>query len=417
MKTLKDLIQTFKEDPDKIAIINRKEYRKFEYNYQQLYNLSNKFATFLKNNNLKKGDKIIIWISNGIEYAACLFGAFLEGIIVVPIDKQSNISFVEKIQEQVNAKLIFQTKYQPKLKKIKTIFIEQLLNILENTKIKESNTQINENDIAQIVYTSGTTGDPKGVILTNKNTVSNINSLNQLREISEKDKFLSVLPLSHVFEQTIGLFVPTLNKSTIVYMGSLKLSSLFEAFREEKPTRITLVPRLLQLIYSGIMQEVKEKNKEKPFSFLLNISKKLPHALRKKLFYKIHKQLGNKLKYFICGGSTLDPELEKFYDTIGLPVVQGYGLTETSPVLTNNTLKKRKIGSVGKAIPGVKIKISKEKEVLTQGPNITQGYYQNPIKSKELFEKGWLIGCINRRRYFQIYRFYKLHELNQRNYN
>jgi long-chain acyl-CoA synthetase len=391
MKTLKELVEEIQNPKylEKIAIIDRREYRKFEYTYSQLYNLSRKFASFLKENNIKKGDKIIIWSPNGIEYVATLFGAFLEGIIVVPVDVKSNIDFVKKIQKQVDAKMIIQTRYNPKSNEINTIFIEQLLNILANIKIKENNIKINENDIAQINYTSGTTGEPKGVILTNKNIISNINSLNEMQQVRTQFKFLSALPLSHMFEQTVGLLLPITHNATIVYIKTLKLSSLFEAFEQEKPTHMIVVPRLLQLIHSGIIREVKEKEKEKQFSLVLGISKRLPRILKKKLFRKIHKSLGNNLQYFVCGGSTLEPDLEKFYDTIGLPIVQGYGLTETSPVLTNNTIDKRKYGSVGKAIPGIKIKISKG-DVLAKGNNITSGYYKNPIKTKELFSGTWL---------------------------
>jgi long-chain acyl-CoA synthetase len=388
MKTLKELVEETQNNPSKIAIIDRREYRKFEYTYQQLYDLSRKFATLLKKNNVKKGDKIIIWSPNGIEYVTALFGAFLEGVIVVPIDVKSNIDLIKKIQKQTGAKIIFQTQYNSKLQKTKTVFIEQLLDILEKIKIQKSNILINENDIAQINYTSGTTGEPKGVILTNKNIISNINSLNQMEQIKTNFKFLSALPLSHMFEQTIGLYLPILNNATIVYTRTLKTSNLFESFAQEQPTHMIIVPRLLQLIHSGIIQEVKEKNKEKQFSFALNISKKLPRILKKQIFHKIHKKLGNKLQYFVCGGSTLSPDIEKFYNTIGLPIVQGYGLTETSPTLTNNTIEKRKFGSVGKAIPGIKIKIEKG-EVLSQGNSITSGYYKNPTKTKELFSKRW----------------------------
>lgn len=388
MKILKELVEQTQNNPSKIAIIDRREYRKFEYTYQQLYDLSRKFATLLKKNNIKKGDKIIIWSPNGIEYVTTLFGAFLEGVIVVPIDVKSNIELIKKVQKQTDAKIIFQTLYHSKLQKTKTIFIEQLLDILEKIKIQKSNVPISENDMAQINYTSGTTGEPKGVILTNKNIISNINSLNQMKQMKPNFKFLSALPLSHMFEQTIGLYLPILNNATIAYTRTLKISNLFESFEQEQPTHMIIVPRLLQLIHSGIMQEVKEKNKEKQFSFALGVSKKLPRILRKQIFHKIHKKLGNKLQYFVCGGSSLTPDLEKFYDTIGLPIVQGYGLTETSPVLTNNMIEKRKLGSVGKVVPGIKIKIEKG-EVHAQGNNITSGYYKNPIKTKELFSKGW----------------------------
>ncbi len=384
MKTLADLIEGFKES-NKVAVIDRKEYRKFAYTYKELYKLSSKFAYFLKKNKVNKGDMIIVWSYNGIEYAIMLLGAFLAGVIVVPVDLRSDIVFARKIQNIVQAKLVFQTRHKPKLKQ-KTVFVEELLDSLEEGTYS---TDVNENDIAEIIYTSGTTGNPKGVILTHKNFISNLNAINSVEKVKSKFKFLSVLPLSHVFEQMTGFFVPLSQKASIVYVKTLKPSSLFEAFEDEKITNAAFVPRILELIYSGILQEVKKKNKENQFFIALKAAKYIPFSLRKLLFRKIHKKLGNNINYFISGGATLNEELERFYNSIGILVIQGYGLTETSPILTANTTKKHKIGSVGRAITGVEVSI-KNGEVVAKGDNITQGYYKNPTKTKELFEDGWL---------------------------
>jgi long-chain acyl-CoA synthetase len=303
-------------------------------------------------------------------------------VIVVPVDLRSNIEFVRKIQKQVDAKLIFQTKFKPKSKK--TVFVEELLDELEGVKAGKG-VKIDGNDIAEIVYTSGTTGEPKGVILTHKNFVSNLNALNQLERIHKNFRFLSVLPLSHVFEQVIGFFIPLSNKATIVYIRTLKASALFEAFQEEKITNTVIVPRLLELIRSGILQKVKN---EKLFLGLVKGIGNLPLILRRILLWKLHVKFGN-IKYFMVGGAVLDPELEKFYENIGIPILQGFGLTETSPVLTTNVLLDRKVGCVGRIVPGVELKIE-EGEVLAKGDSITQGYYKNPKKTKELFKEGWL---------------------------
>lgn len=386
IKTLKELVERFK-DSDKTAIIDRKEYRKFVYTYKELYELCRKFASFLRESKVKKGDKVIVWSYNGAEYAVILLGAFLEGIIAVPIDLRNNLDFVSKIQKEVKAKIVFQTRYKPR-SRIKTVFIEEILDLLKNAKTK-SLSEVNGNDVAEIIYTSGTTGKPKGVILTHKNFSSNINALNKVERIKPRFKFLSVLPLSHVFEQMIGLFIPLFNKATIVYIRTLKTKALFEAFSEERITNVAVVPRLLELIHSGILKKVKDEGKEKQFFSILKIAGKLPNSLRRTLFCKIHKKFGKNINYFMCGGATLDKELEEFYNAIGIPLLQGYGLTETSPVLTSNTLRNRRIGSVGALIPGVDIKID-EKEVLAKGDSMTQGYYKNPRQTKELFENGWL---------------------------
>ncbi len=394
MRTLNDLISGFR-DSDRTAIIDRKEYRRFCYTYKELYALSLKFASFLKKNDIKKGDRIIVWAYNGTEYAVILLGAFMEGVIVVPVDLRSNLDLVKKIDGLVNAKIIFQTRYKPKLKNKKIVFIEQIIGILSHIKIssvkkEKSPAIIQEDDIAEIIYTSGTTGKPKGVILTHKNLVSDINALNKIEKIDSMFRFLSVLPLSHVFEQMVGFFIPLSNKSTIVYIKSLKASALFKAFNQEKITNAVMVPRLLQLIYSGIIKKVKDKNKEKQFNLLLRFSEKLPFGLRKILFRKIHHKFGNRINYFMCGGAPLDRELERFYNATGFLILQGYGLTETSPVLTANTSKEWRLGSVGKPVPGVDIMVDKNKEILAKGDSITKGYFRDPKKTKELFKGSWL---------------------------
>jgi len=211
--------------------------------------------------------------------------------------------------------------------------------------------------------------------------------VNATAKLSPKQKFLSVLPLSHVFEQVIGFLVLLSNRTTIVYIRTLKTRDLFEAFHEERITNAAVVPRLLELIHAGILQKV--KNKEKFISQVQSIGK-LPLVFRKIIFHKIHQKFGGRIRYFVCGGAPLDESVEMFYDAIGLRIVQGYGLTESSPVLTTNTPVRKKLGSVGKAVPGVKIKISSDEEVLAKGDNITQGYYKNPKKTKEIFEDGWL---------------------------
>ncbi|MFH1064407.1 MAG: AMP-binding protein [Candidatus Woesearchaeota archaeon] len=384
LKTLKELVKSLK-DSDKTAITDRKEYRRFSYTYRELYLLSQKFAAFLKNKDVKKGDCIIVWSPNGIEYAVVMLGAFLRGAVLVPIDLRSNIDFVKDIAKQVRPKIVFQTRYKPKANR--SFFMEELLDTLEGIGAEEDTTTVNGNDLAEILYTSGTTGNPKGVMLTHRNIISNVISVNATARLFPKQTFLSVLPLSHVFEQVAGFLVLLSNRTTIVYLKTLKTRDLFEAFQDEQITNAAVVPRLLELIHTGILQKV--KNKEK-FTSLVQSIGKLPLMFRRAIFNKIHKKFGGRMTYFVCGGAPLDESVEKFYDAIGMRIVQGYGLTESSPVLTTNTPVRKKTGSVGKALPGVNIKISASGEVLAKGDNITQGYYKNPKKTKELFEDSWL---------------------------
>ena len=387
MQTITELIKNLKNQENNIAIINKTEFRTFKWTYKKLHTYIKKFSAFLQKNNIKKGDKIAILGPNSPEYVIAFLGSILNGTILVPIDIRSTDDFIEKITQQTQPKLFLTTKYKPTSIRTKKVYLENLEHILEPIKPSKKQIVINQNDIVEIVYTSGTTGTPKGVILTHRNITSNINSLKQIVQLDQTYRFLSLLPLSHLFEQTVGLFSPINSGSSIVYISSLRPSTIMNALTE-RITNIVIVPRLLELLKNKILAEVKEKNREKQFNFLLKLSKKTNFHLRKFLFPPIHKKFKN-IRFFIVGGAPLPQELEQFWEYMGFKIVQGYGLTECAPVISCNSPKERKQGSVGKILPNIEIKI-KDNEILVKGNNITLGYYQNPTKTKQLFLKGWM---------------------------
>jgi len=388
MNTLTPLINNLKKYNNNIAIINKTEFRTFLYTYSKLHTYIKKFSTFLEKNNIKKGDKIAILNPNSPEYVIIFLGAILKGVILIPIDIRSTNDFIQKILQQTQPKLFFITKYKNLKSNIRRIYIEDLEYLLENTKPSTKKTKINQNQIVEIVYTSGTTGTPKGVILTHKNIASNINSLEKFVKIDHTYRFLSLLPLSHLFEQTVGLLTPLNSGSSIVYISSLRPSTIMNALKENV-TNIVIVPRLLQSLKNKIISKVKNNNKEKQFNFLLKLAEKIKFKHRKLLFSKIHKKFKN-IKFFIVGGAPLDLELEKFWELLGFKIVQGYGLTEASPIISCNLPEERKIGSVGKILPDITVKLGRNNEILVKGDNITKGYYKNKERTKQLFTKAWM---------------------------
>ncbi|MFH1347123.1 MAG: AMP-binding protein, partial [Candidatus Margulisiibacteriota bacterium] len=252
-------------------------------------------------------------------------------------------------------------------------------------------------DTASIVYTSGTTGVPKGVMLTHRNIMSNVVSVASLFDLGPKDNFLSVLPLHHTFETTAGFLGPFHEGCTITYAESLKSYSILRNMRETGVTVMCGVPLLYQLFYDGILREVEEKGLSKVFSVLFAVSRFFKSVIGanigKTLFKTVHKKFGGKIRFFVSGGAALDPDVARNFDLMGFIILQGYGLSESSPILTCNTLKKNKIGSVGKAIPGVEIKIAGAEpvgEILAFGPNIMMGYYKRKELSSRVVVNGWL---------------------------
>ncbi len=373
---------------DKIFLIDYEPFRKKKYSYNKIYSQSISLVNYFSKNNLKKGDKIIIYLNNSSDYVSLLFACAISGVIAVPIDINNNIEFVEEISKKVKAKIIFCSLYKSP-KNGNVFFKEKLSDIYEEfSKSIKINFKIKEEDIFEIVYTSGTTSNPKGVVITNKNLASNIKSAqDSFTDLSDLN-ILSILPLSHLFEQNAGLFTPMILGTKIVYTSSRKSSTIIKVINQERISEIITVPLFLQTIKEKIENEAKKKNK---LNTLYNAIKKYENTskfIKKIVFSKIRKNLGN-LNLFLVGGAPLENETEKFWRSIGIDVLQGYGLTESSPLLTVNTLKKNKVGSVGIPVSGVEIKIIDD-EIVAKGDNIFSSYFENEIETNRIIKDGWL---------------------------
>lgn len=264
-----------------------------------------------------------------------------------------------------------------------------------------------EDDLCTLIYTSGTTGEPKGVMLTHKNIISNVMAVHEIIEVTVNDLFLSFLPLSHIFERMAGYYLPLTTGSQIAYAESIEkvASNLVEV----KPTVMTAVPRLFERIYSKIKKGVdaSPEKKQKIFNWAIAIGEeyhvarktehgvpvglKLKHKLADKLvFSKIREKTGGRLRFFVSGGAALARELGVFFESVGILVLEGYGLTESSPVIAVNRPFNYKFGTVGHTMPGVEVKIAPDGEILAYGPNIMKGYYKNKEETDKTIKNGWL---------------------------
>lgn len=388
MKNLLDIFNKFYERGDKTAIVYRTGVRRFVYSYKDIYALSLKMANWYKEQGINKGDKIILWAPNGPMWVVSFWGSILRGAIILPVDFTSQKEKVEKIAKITDTKIIIQSQY--KLDKVNNgsfvIDIEKVENIISDYDTSIEKIEILENDIAEIIYTSGTTGDPKGVILTHKNLLSQVIQVCKHVDMTGFN-FLSLLPLSHMFEQMGGLINLQYLGNHVVYIKTLKPSEIMQALEEEDIYAIMLVPRLLQLLKSGIEGKFKGSFL-RFFNFIQFTFRKAPVSVRKKVFFYIHKKFGKNFKMFVSGGAKLDIPTANFWSDLGFIVIEGYGLTECSPVLTANTLKYQKIGTVGKPLYGVSIKI-KDGEILAKGDNIFPGYYLNTEATEKVFDDGW----------------------------
>ncbi|MAJ44127.1 MAG: long-chain acyl-CoA synthetase [Candidatus Marinimicrobia bacterium] len=273
----------------------------------------------------------------------------------------------------------------------------------------------NENDLLTLIYTSGTTGNPKGVMLTHKNLVSNINStIDGIRDSDgeifvEKDRLLSFLPLSHVFERMCGHFCAFSQGAQTYYAENME--KIVENMIEVKPSLMISVPRLYEKMYTKVIDKVKAGPpiRQKIFWWGIGVGKKIvdlktnneeiPWLLQKKfdladkiVFSKIKARVGGNLRYFFSGGAPLSKKIGEFFGAAGITILEGYGLTETSPILSANLPGKMRYGTVGKIWKDVEIKIADDGEIIAKGPNIMKGYYNNEEATKEVIDsEGWFL--------------------------
>lgn len=365
---------------------------------------------------IQKNDRVAIYSESRPEWAIAFFGIISCAGIVVPMDAKLSDAEIEFILNDSGAKCIFVSKklleailrVKPKLQFLRNIISMDDISddgvlLLKDFKVSEKellNREIQPEDTAIIVYTSGTMGVAKGVEITYKNLLFEVIALNNYINFSPKDNFLSILPLNHLLELTGGLIAPLYAGARITYCDSLKPPVLMKLMQEIKTTTMICVPLVLKMFHGGIMKKIDDMKpgKKKLFYQMLGFSRFLLNfniRIGRLLFKPLHQQFGGCLRCFVSGGAPLDPRVEEDFHALGFNVLQGYGLTETSPVLTVNTFSERKYTSVGIPLKGVDIQIIKNKpddkegEIITRGPNIMRGYYKNKEKTDEVIKDGW----------------------------
>lgn len=432
---LKEIINQF---PDKIVMQMKKEDGYLEYTYKEFYEIVQSIAHSLLEQGIKKGNRVAIVLENRPEWGMIYFSIMLAGAVAIPLDPQSGQEEIEFFLSDSESKIVFTssklislftglTDSVPSLQKImaldlersseKIISFSETISVASDLKPLVSIPEVSPQDIASILYTSGTTGKPKGVMLTHKNFYSNFQSIDKLKLFSDKDNILSILPLHHSFPSMVTLIIPLFSQSKITYISSLKSEELLGCMRETGVTILTGVPQLFYMFYKHIVDGIKKV----PFlmklpllgliEILWLVRKVTGINLAKLALSKIHRTFGKNLRFFACGGAKLNEEVARFLVKIGFTILEGYGLTETSPVVTFNPLKKQKIGSVGKVIPDVELKIAEPDEygvgeVVIKGPNVMEGYYKQEEETRKVLKDNWFysgdLGYLDKQEYLRL---------------
>ena len=402
-----DLFQKFSESvkrhPESIACQIKEGSAYITYTYSQLYELSLKAAAFLNQEGITKQERVAILLDNSPFWPALYFGILAIGATAVPIDPKLTPYEVNNILRDSQAKILFTCEelYLSLKDILKNILSFKKAVLYPFSEISPITAKIplkaedKTNYIASLLYTSGTTASPKGVILTHKNFCSNFDSIATLKIVYAYDNVISLLPLHHCYPFMVTILFPLLTGAKITFLNSLKPEDLLTCLQETNATILVGVPQLYHLLHKAIFEKIKKAQAIVPLLKFTQIFRGLfGFNLNKIILKKLHKNFGKSLRFFISGGARLDPEVARGLTLLGFTILEGYGLTETSPVVTFNPPGRTKFGSVGIPIPGVKIKINASApehigEVLIQGPNVMQGYYKKPKETEEVLKDGW----------------------------
>ncbi|MGZ8955184.1 MAG: AMP-binding protein [Methylovulum sp.] len=361
---------------NKAALVGHTGLRDDVWSYGRLEKSANNIAWQLLNvYKLSPGSPILIHGFNSPQLAATYFGCFLAGIIVAPLDRHSAHDFIIRIAKLTNAVALL-TDENLHFPELRTINIGALFGgeDVVNTAIGHVP---KADDIAEIVFTSGTTGNPKGVILTHQNIVTNVQAIEDVYPKQDTTRFLSLLPLSHMFEQTGGLFAPLCQGATIYYQNSFQSAAIMRKLAKKHIHGMIVVPQMLEMLFRNLEKQIIDNQGGVKWTMWRKIADYLPFQWRRLAARQLFPAMAGTPEFFVCGGAPLPIKLEQDWELLGVRVIQGYGATECSPCISVNHFDHRIKGSVGWPVPCVQLSLSEHGEIRVQGSNVSQGYWRN----------------------------------------
>ncbi len=381
------------------------------FTYEEFGRRSRGVAQKLLDLGVRPGSRVGILSDNRPEWGIAFFGVLLAGGVVVPLDIRLKPAEIANILErsEMHTCVVGQEALETLEEARTSAPVLEHFFLMDSPDFgllaKEDALPVTLNDpssVAVISFSSGTTGTPKGVMLSHRNLASNITSVLELCIFDTEATLLSILPMHHAFELTAGFLTPFAKGVKVSYLDAVSPKAISLALAERNITICLVVPALLRLFHKNIFSQVKRESGAKRFVFKLLfgislIGLGMGLRLGKIIFGSLRKRFGENFRFFVSGGAALDPKVQRDLMALGLETLQGYGLTEASPITNVNPPKRNKIGTVGPAVPGVEVKLRAieggvpgEGEVLIRGPNIMLGYYENPMATAEVLSDGWL---------------------------
>src|ERR1051326_2326925 len=421
--TYRDLLEMFetttKRHATRVAMRIERDGHKEQYTYADLRELATRAAAFFASRGIKTGDRVMLFSHNAPEWGMSYFGVLKTGATCIPIDAESSTKEVVNFARAgeaagivISAKLrdehsdLPQKLVEAGLDSLKLWTFDEVFELmdekLEGERVALLPPRIPAQSVASLIFTSGTTGRPKGVMLSHRNLTSMVAMLASVFDMDTSDGVLSVLPLHHTFEFSTGFLTPLSRGAQITYLHELSSEHLAKAIKNGHVTGMVGVPALWELLHRRIKNRLHERNKwlgetaDLVMRFNAWVRDKSPLNLGQVLFYPIHEGMGGRIRYFISGGSALNEKVRRDFQGLGFTILEGYGLTEASPVLTVTRPENRMLaGTVGKPLPGVQVEIkdpdaSGVGEVVARGPNVMLGYFGNEEATREALVDRWL---------------------------
>src|SRR5438552_332565 len=421
--TYRDLLEMFetttKRHSTRVAMRIERDGHQEQYTYADLRELATRAAAFFASQPIKSGDRVMLFSHNAPEWGMTYFGILKAGATCIPSDAESSTNEVvnfarageasgivisAKLKDEhsdLRAKLNAAGFEQVRLWTFDEVF-ELTDEKVEDERIALLPQRMAAQSVASLIFTSGTTGRPKGVMLSHRNLTSMVSMLSSVFDMDTNDGVLSVLPLHHTFEFSTGFLTPLSRGAQITYLPELTSEHLAKAIKNGHVTGMVGVPALWELLHRRIENRLHERSKwvgetaDLLIRFNAWLRDKTPLNFGQLLFYPIHEGMGGRIRYFISGGSALNEKVQRDFQGLGFTILEGYGLTEASPVLTVTRPENRMLaGTVGKSLPGVEVRIADPDasgvgEVIARGPNVMLGYFGNEEATREALVDRWL---------------------------
>ena len=395
-RSLVEYLDHFLQRGHETAYVQRRGYRTARWSYRRVADLAFQFARELDARAITKGERVLLWGPNSAEWVAAFLGCALRGVVVVPLDDVATPDFALRVHQQVDAKLLVGSR-EHEQKSIPTLTLEELPEALSSRSTAAyPAATIELADTLEIVFTSGTTAEPKGVVITHGNVLANIAPLElEIRKYLKYERwvhpvrFLNLLPLSHVFGQFLGIFLPQLMGGTVIFQDTLKPVDIIGTIRRERVSVLVAVPRVLQSLKEKIERDLEDEGRGEQFRQQFRAAEGKHFLHRWWIFRRIHRQFGWKFWAFISGGAALDRDTEEFWGRLGYAAIQGYGLTETTSLISVNHPFRLGKGSIGKVLAGREIKLAPDGEILVRGGGVAAGYWNGSDLHSVASEDGW----------------------------